>query len=262
MGIWLHSTCQYQILTKNGRGVADARSEAGDYAAAAAYIQQAAPAYAQNRWSRIESAMLKLYSQCLKKLDRKEEYVKVVLTLLAKSAANEQARLLPRMRISDTATVAAEQDQPETNWLDEDYLDTIGYLRELVTFSETMSHNVSVPFQKYFSNVHVEPYVRHFPDRDGFQLKLRFRHLLEDDILVHKASVRLTSTAPGHNRDILLESTEPVRLTRGSVKIWVCTNVCITACTEILLTTFTDTYLWHFRHRQSDSPSRESCVRV
>ncbi|EKG21033.1 hypothetical protein MPH_01662 [Macrophomina phaseolina MS6] len=189
--------------------------ELGDFSAAATYFSRMAPLYAQNRWNLVEVTMLKMYAQCLKKLNRKDEYVRVLLDLLAKSAANQKPSLSVNMRGSSGPTP----------WLDDDRLDTTGVLKELVAFSEELPYDVPAPMSRYFSNIIVNPYIRHFEDQDGFQMSISFRHLLEDDIDIDKAKIRLVSMDPGENRDVWLETKEKLEIKQGQTTTWLHTNV-------------------------------------
>lgn len=159
--------------------------------------------------------MLKMYAQCLKKLNRKDEYVRVLLDLLAKSASNQTPSLSVNIRPTSE----------QIPWLDDDRLDTTGILKELVTFSEELPYDVSAPMSRYFSNIIVNPYIRHYEDQDGFQMSLSFRHLLEDDIEIDKAKIRLVSMDPGENRDVWLETREKLDVKQGQTTTWLHTNV-------------------------------------
>ncbi|KAL1634004.1 hypothetical protein SLS56_002595 [Neofusicoccum ribis] len=174
-----------------------------------------APLYAQNRWNLVEVTMLKMYAQCLKKLNRKDEYVRVLLDLLAKSASNRKPSLSLKMRRASI----------HTPWLNDDHLDTTGILQELVTFSDELPYDVPAPMSRYFSDVLVDPYIQHYEDKDGFQMRLSFRHLLEDDIEIDKAKIRLVSIEPGENRDVWLETSEKLEVKQGQTTAWLHSHV-------------------------------------
>lgn len=159
--------------------------------------------------------MLKMYAQCLKKLNRKDEYVRVLLDLLAKSASNRKPSLSLTMRRASL----------HTPWIDDDRLDTTGILQELVTFSEELPYDVPAPMSRYFSDVVADPHIQHYPDQDGFQMKLSFRHLLEDDIDIDKAKIRLVSMGAGENRDIWLETKEKLEMKQGHTTTWLHSDV-------------------------------------
>ena len=188
----------------------------GDFAAAAMYFGRMASLFAQDRWNSVEATMLRMYAQCLKKLNRKDEYVRTLLELLAISAAKRKEHRGYRQHS------VLSKEHP--GWLDDDTIDTSGVLAELLDFSEQLPYDVTVPMAKYFGDIAVEPYVRHYEDQDGFQLRLLFRHVLEDAIDIREAKVRLTSATPV-GREIWLDSSETLRVSPGTGRLWVKSNV-------------------------------------
>ncbi|KAF2261681.1 TMEM1 family protein-like protein [Lojkania enalia] len=191
------------------------RFELGDFAAAAMYFGRMASLFAETRWNFVEATMLRMYAQCLKKLNRKDEYVRTLLDLLAKSAASRKT----------IRTFVSNAIGGSKSWLDDDKVDTAGLFEELIDFSRQLPYDVSVPMGKYFGDIVVEPYVRHFDDKDGFQLRLQFRHVLEDDVEIKQAKVRLTSATSAQGKDIWLESSDPIQLNKGVCRMWLGSNV-------------------------------------
>lgn len=181
------------------------------------YFSRMANMYGDTRWNFVEATMLRMHSQCLRKLNRKDEYVRTLLDLLAKSAASRKSLRTksPRMALSEPSSV----------WLNDDQVDTTGLFTELIAFSEQLPKDRMVPMTKYFDDINVEPYVRHFEDKDGFQLRLQFRHILEDEIEVRRARVHLISADSAQGKDMWLESTEPLRLKNGLHRSWLASNV-------------------------------------
>src|ERR1700744_410912 len=96
-----------------------------DFGAAAMYFSRMAPVFAQDRWTRVEMMMLKMYAKCLKKLQRKDDYVAKLLDILARSAAKQHA---------STVRWPHKQERPASSivgidtWLDDDEIETSGYL--------------------------------------------------------------------------------------------------------------------------------------
>ncbi|OCL12691.1 hypothetical protein AOQ84DRAFT_385930 [Glonium stellatum] len=199
--------------------------ELGDFAAAAMYFSRMAPLFAENRWNFVETTMLKMYAQCLKKLNRKDEYVRTLLDLLSKSAARSKSIRLHRTSVHSKSSAEASASVATLGWLDDDRVETLGFFEELITYSEQLPYNITVPMSKYFGDIGVEPYVRHYDNKDGFQLRLQFRHLLEDDIVIQKARVRLLHTSSSQGKDIWLENEDPVHLRKGFIKTWLSSNV-------------------------------------
>jgi hypothetical protein len=166
--------------------------------------------------------MLKMHAQCLKKLNRKDEYLRTLLDLLAKSAASRMS-FRTTSRRADANDIS---DMPR-DWLNDDKVDTSGIFDEVVDFSQQLTYDITVQMPKYFGDILVDPYVRHYDDKDGFQLRLQFRHILEDEVEIKVAKVRLVSTGPTQGKDIWLESSNPLRLKKGLTRIWLGCNVSI-----------------------------------
>jgi hypothetical protein len=164
--------------------------------------------------------MLRMYAHCLKKLNRKDEYIRTLLELLAISAASRMSS----KTISKRADARQESGLPQ-GWLNDDQVDTLEVFHELVDFSPQLPYDVNVQMQKYFGDISVEPYVRHYDDKDGFQLRLQFRHVLEDEIEVKTAKVRLISADSTHGKDIWLQSPESAPLKKGLNRLWLGCNV-------------------------------------
>ncbi|KAF2205415.1 hypothetical protein GQ43DRAFT_477384 [Delitschia confertaspora ATCC 74209] len=196
------------------------RFELGDFAAAAAYFGRMASLFAESRWNFVQMIMLRMYAQCLKKLNRKDEYVRTLLDLLAKSASKRKS-----IRSSSKQTSAPDVSNDPKDWLDDDKVDTTGVFQELINFSEQLPYDMPVQMTKYFGDINVEPYVRHFDDKDGFQLRLQFRHLLEDEIEVKQAKVRLISATSAQGKEVWLESSDVTRVQTGVAKIWLSSNI-------------------------------------
>ncbi|KAF2640852.1 TMEM1 family protein-like protein [Massarina eburnea CBS 473.64] len=196
------------------------RFELGDFAAAAMYFGRMASLFAETRWNTVETTMLKMYAQCLKKLNRKDEYLRTLLDLLAKSAASRKAIQAAHKYGSEAARANLPKD-----WLDDDKVDTTGDLADLVDYSQQLTYDLTVSMAKYFNDIVVEPYVRHFDDKDGFQLRLQFRHVLEDEIELDQTRVRLINATQVQGKDIWLESSEPIKVKKGMCKIWLGSNV-------------------------------------
>lgn len=169
--------------------------------------------------------MLKMHAQCLKRLHRKDDYVKILLHLLQRSAAHRRLSSLPRVKYLSGSDVEPDAQKHGMTWLSDDLMNTQGFLTELITYSGQLSYNVSVPMSQYFDDIFLEPHLRHYIDKDGFQLRLRIRHLLEDDLVVDEVKVRLLNSSDGQAGEIWLAKEGPLRLSRGITKIWLDTSV-------------------------------------
>jgi hypothetical protein len=161
-----------------------------------------------------------MYARCLKKLNRKDEYVRTLLDLLARSSASRISFSSSSKRATDDNLSNLPRD-----WLNDDKVDTGGVLNELVNYSQQLPYDVSVQMADYFMDIAVEPYVRHYENKDGFQLQLQFRHILEDEIEVRAAKIRLISANSTTAKDIWLETPDALVVKKGLTRVWVGCNV-------------------------------------
>jgi hypothetical protein len=193
--------------------------DTGDYVAAATYLSRVAPAYTERQWGMIETSLAKVHAECLKKLNRRDDYVQMLLNLLARSAAREKSYLELRQRKRPLASVNGP-------WLDDDLTDIESSLDELITYSEALPYDRPVPMERYFSDINIEPYIRHFDDRDGFSLQIKLHHLLHENLTINKTVLRLKMADDGTSRELSLENSDAVELKTGLNSISVHANVC------------------------------------
>ncbi|KAH7364175.1 TMEM1 family protein-like protein [Rhexocercosporidium sp. MPI-PUGE-AT-0058] len=188
-----------------------------DFAAAASYFYRMKLFYGETGWTQVELSMLVMYAKCLKELNRKEEYVKVVLKLLSKTAMVEGARL---QRKSTLKLRLGHSFSPEV-------LSTESYVPELLKITKEFQHEVRVPLESFFGNIEVDGTVCYQPERDGFELRLRLQYLLADDIPIEKARVRVTPVTGDSNKEIWLESDVPMLFKKGVASFSVQSNVTV-----------------------------------
>jgi hypothetical protein len=155
--------------------------------------------------------MLRIYAKCLKDLHRRDEYMRVMLSLLGKVVARRMTRELPRVRSASA-------------WLDEETVDISGVLGELVSFSEELPYNFSAPMSDFFADIDVNPEVVLHPNKDGFGLNIYLKHLLDEDLTVDRVRLRLI-LASDASQEILLQSGGPLELKRGLANLQVHSNV-------------------------------------
>ncbi|GAB7352948.1 hypothetical protein MBLNU459_g3523t3 [Dothideomycetes sp. NU459] len=182
-----------------------------DYAQAATYFQRSSVSYMQTSWAYVHGEMLRNYAKCLKELHRKDEYMRVMLSLLGK--ATQRARSLPGARMPGSAA-----------WVDEETIDVGGFLDELVVFSDELPYNFIASMMDFFTDIRVDPEVLHYTDKDGFSLRLQFRNLFEDMVDLDRIKLRLV-LAGDPSREIWLESAGIVNLRSGVVKLNVSSNI-------------------------------------
>jgi len=176
--------------------------------------------YEKQGWGLIETTLLGMYAKCLKEMEKPEEHVNVLLKLLKKSAAAERARV-GRLAGKDVETPPT---QSPLGRLNAAYVDVRGYVTEVMALSKDLPREIVNPMLDFWSDVSVDLYPRHPPDRDGFEVGVRMRFLLTDPLLVDKIAVRVVSAPPRQGRELTLVSMGEIEMRRGIVKATVCTN--------------------------------------
>ena len=176
--------------------IAAIRYQLADYAAAAAYFRQLAPFYAKGNWTDLELTMLHLYAQCLRKLERNEEYVGIALKILAKQIQRnavdlEEPRISSKLKpLKATARFGR-------------------YLEDAVNVSKTLEKKFSVPIENYFGGFMIDPRIRHMDGRDGFSVQLRLCHILQEQLQAQKVSIRLVSTGDDQRSELWVSTLNP-----------------------------------------------------
>lgn len=167
-----------------------------NYTAAASHFHQIAPFYGNKRWTVLEGAILEMYTRCLKELKRSEEYVRLLLRLLAKFAAHTQANLTNHQQKVSGDPVLLAAVSP--------------YVDDLFKSSGKLQKDLSGSLLEFFADLRVDPVVLHYPDRDGFQVQLYLRFLLSDKIDIDAVKVRLVSASGQSNEQWIETSTKSV----------------------------------------------------
>ncbi|KUJ22443.1 TMEM1 family protein-like protein [Mollisia scopiformis] len=217
-----------QSVQSNMADLAILKYHLGDYAAAASYFYRMTPFYGEGGWAQVELSMLIMYAKCLRELQRKEEYVKVVLKLLSKSAMVEKERL---QRKSSFQIGSKNTFSPEV-------LPTESYLSDLLEITKTLPHEVHVPLQNFFAHIEVDNTVRYHPEMDSFGLQLRLHYLLSESITIDKAKVKIVSLLGETSREIWLEMEGDTVFGKGMVKLAVKSNTLVPGtyiATQIIL---------------------------
>ncbi|KEQ98887.1 hypothetical protein AUEXF2481DRAFT_1718 [Aureobasidium subglaciale EXF-2481] len=183
----------------------------GDVAQAATYFQRSSATFLKTSWSYVHGEMLRIYAKCLKDLHRRDEYMRVMLSLLGKVVAHRTAKSLPRIRGTSA-------------WLDEETVDVTSILEELVSFSGELPYNFNATMSEFFANINVSPEIMHYSGKDGFSLNVHFTHLLDEDLILDRVKLRLVLVSDG-SQEILLQSDGPLTLKRGLAKLQVHSSV-------------------------------------
>jgi trafficking protein particle complex subunit 10 len=185
-----------------------------DYAGAANFFTKIIPVYTQLQWNALELEMLMMHAKCLKYLNRRDDYVRMLLSLLAKSADDEIS-----FKPSNSALATSRND------IEDQTIDGHGLVTELFSWSSKLPYEVTVEMAPYFQHIQVEPFVRHFDDKEGFQLRLKFRSSMNEQFKINRVVVDLESVNESSVRKIILSSDDTYTISKGSISMFIGANV-------------------------------------
>lgn len=180
---------------------------------AAAYFRQLAPFYAKDEWSDLELLTLDLYAQCLHRLARNEEYVRIGLKILAKTIRNDTAfRQQPQADLVKPKTI---RQSPQSATVS---------LSSILGASKLLKEQIPLPMDIYFDRIDMGTYVRHSPDDDGFQFPLVLRSVLLDSFLAEAVRVQIVSVEEDQRSELWLHANGQ-KIEPGTSSIWLRSNV-------------------------------------
>jgi hypothetical protein len=156
--------------------------------------------------------MLMVHAECLKMLNRKDDYARMLLGLLDKAVASKSS---PGLKSQALGYVDIESFQIRGQSI----------LKELSTTATGLPYEITVPFSTYFQTMTIDPYIKHYPEKEGFQLRLKFRSVLEEPIMIDSAKLVLTTSSDSGPSQIILESNEAVEVGKGTTTIVLGTHV-------------------------------------
>ena len=136
-----------------------------DYKSAAPYFDQLATYYGKTNWMHLEITMLDMHAQCLKRLGRVEDFIKVALR-----------------------AITAQKGRPGVSY------HTLCSLTDVITASESLLQPLTASLDDHFSNIQLDPYLRHYSDHDGFQMLLYLRNLLPEPFQADAIRIKIIST--------------------------------------------------------------------
>ncbi|KAI0466950.1 trafficking protein particle complex subunit 10 [Xylaria cf. heliscus] len=192
-----------------------------DYPSAASYFWRTTPFFGESGWSLLELSMLIMYSRCLKSLQRKDEYVKVLLKLLSKAAVAEKDR-----RQAKSSFSAEAEEYPETEEIQ-------GLLDDLLLETKSVANEMRIPLSNFFSSIEIDGTPEYDEGRDSLSLQLNLNSLLVDNLTVDTASVRIVNASSKPLREIWLKQEGPITIRPGKSKLKLRSNALIPGSYEI-----------------------------
>lgn len=166
-----------------------------DYKSAASYFDQLSVFYGKTGWDRLGVSMLDMYAQCLKLMGRVEDYIRVALRAIATQ------KRVSGMPNSTTASLA-----------------------DIIKNSDSLIQPVTVSLDDHFDHVQLNPYLRHYPEHDGFQMLLKLRSLFTDSFQADSVRIKITSVDPDKTGAHWLSVAGQQEITPGLVSLLVGTN--------------------------------------
>ncbi|KAI0175482.1 trafficking protein particle complex subunit 10 [Hypoxylon sp. FL1284] len=196
----------------------------GDYGSASGYFWRTTPFFGECGWSLLELSMLVMYSRCLEQLQRREEYVKVMLKLLTKAAAAERDR-------QEWKSAFKRGKKDDVEYPDRDAIK--GFLDDLLVVAKELPNEMRIPLSSFFSVVEVDGPPEYHQGRDGISLNLKANSLLVDDLKVDAAKVHITATTGRPAKEVWFELAEPVIVRPGRNRLKLHSNHTIPGSYEI-----------------------------
>lgn len=155
--------------------------------------------------------MLDLFARCLKHLDRKQDFCRIGLRILAKTTSR-QPLLQTHAKTSLHHTV----------------LEVNHYLQDVIDVSSRLERPVSTPLHLHFEDVYFDPYIQHSGDRDGFRTSLSLRNIMSAAFEAQDIRVKLVCIDEEQRCDIWMTRQGPTLLHRGVSRVILQSTVCKT----------------------------------
>jgi hypothetical protein len=183
--------------------VAVLRYDAGDLTTTLEFLSRALRTFANRGWSVVESHLLGIHLQCLKKLNRTDSYVRLGLSILSNDARCKRSR-------------SSHMDSPysPSSWAAVEGPNGKEVLADIFDASAKLPRSVTVPLDDFFTDISVDPYIQLLDDRDGFFLKFQLRSLFDNTITAEAIQVTLRCPEVPH-RELFLETTFPTDFKSG-----------------------------------------------
>lgn len=148
-------------------------------------------------------SMLDMYAQCLKHLDRCNDYIRIGLKILAKLAR-------------ENVTMSMNP------WTQR----TISFsLTDLISASTSLSQPVSVSMDSCFGSIVLDPYPLPCEAQDGFRLQIQIHNLMQEVLEAQHIKINLVSAEGDHRSELCLATNVTSSLKPGVSKIFLQTNV-------------------------------------
>jgi hypothetical protein len=182
--------------------VAVLRYDAQDFTNALACLSRAQSTFEKDDWGVIESELVGIHLECLRKLKQAENYARMGLSVLSKDAAHRKLKGAGFYRSISTPSRILLGSPAKF------------LLQDIFDVSSNLPRAILIPLSEFFEDFRLDPYIQHFTEMDGFGLKVQVRSLFAQSIEAEAIRVLLKSVeAP--SRNILLEKSSLTDLRPG-----------------------------------------------
>jgi len=196
------------------------RFDAGDFAAAAAHFSKLISTF--DDWNHIEMSILIKYAECLRRLNRKDELVRVRLTILAKSTSAVRSSV--RHGRKRTKAVVNNLEN-ENNHVASDEADAISHFENLVVGSRELTYDITAPLTMYFELIAVSKDISLEGDGDGFSLPVKIRPFMTAPVTLDSVKVQLVPLDGEKNEELWLRTGQLLELGSGLNQLCPTSNV-------------------------------------
>ncbi|GAM86131.1 hypothetical protein ANO11243_041420 [Dothideomycetidae sp. 11243] len=173
--------------------------QAGDYTGAAQIFAKLIPKFMINRWPGVETQTLTIYIDCLRKLNRRDEYVRMSLGLLRSDATRDRELESRQTEGLGNKSIKAESATS---------------LQKLVDFSKNAHNPYRAPLEDMFDDFEVGNQILHDDREDGFVIRVRMRSQIQEHAFIDSVKLKLVNTAET-SQEIWLENEGPVEIGPG-----------------------------------------------
>ncbi|KAI5367908.1 hypothetical protein Slin15195_G030420 [Septoria linicola] len=193
---------QYNSAERLLGDLAMLKCQQDDWLSAATYFEGVAAHETYAGWDMMDLERLSTYTYCLKRLNRKQEFVRGTLALLARTS--RQRRALEPSRTPTKSPLHGLQDH-----------ETTGVFLEAIEASSELELEEIQPLKDFFGDVQLDPVIAHHAQTDAICLTLSLKHVLDDEIALDEARVRLVGVTDP-TQEVWLESVGRISLLRGT----------------------------------------------
>jgi len=195
------------------------------YSEAAFYFYRTIPFFGETGWSLLELSMLLMYARCLKELHKLDDYVnKALRQLLCKAAVAEKDRIRHKSQIRIGSKPDAQF--PKSSSMS-------GFFTDLLAVSSSLDKEVRIPLMNFFCDVELGGPPVYDDGQDSFSVSLKLYSLIVDTFEIKRASIRITGTSGGVNKEIWLQAKGPVTIKPGRNKLQLQSSVMMAGAYEV-----------------------------